>query len=152
MASFPGIADRGGEQSAMMKGIGLHMVRSRSRSLIILSASLAILAGGFLAVPAGQAAAASSRITPVSKASTSSRGVTTHSINVEFPVANLQALSSQLGFAGDVEYTEQVKAIDLFVRHVNQTGGINGRMINPMISSFDPTNDAQLQALCTQWT
>ena len=85
-------------------------------------ATLVALVGGLAAVPAARAGAASSRITPVSKASTSSRGVTAHSINVEFPVANLQSLSSQFGFAGDVEYTEQVKAIDLFVHHVNADG------------------------------
>ncbi len=115
-------------------------------------ATLVALVGGLAAVPAARAGAASSRITPVSEASTSSRGVTAHSINVEFPVANLQSLSSQLGFARDTEYTEQVKAIDLFVHHVNATGGINGRMINPMITTFDPTNDAQLEAKCTDWT
>ncbi len=136
----------------MMKGLGHHVVRSVPRSLTVFGATLIALVGGLAAAPAGPAGAAPSRITPVSEASTSSRGVTAHSINVEFPVANLQSLSSQLGFAGDTEYTEQVKAIDLFVHHVNATGGINGRMINPMITTFDPTNDAQLEARCTDWT
>ena len=101
---------------------------------------------------AASGAASSSGITPVTQASTSTRGVTAHSINVEFPVANLQALSGQFGFAGDVEYSEQVKAIDLFVQHVNATGGINGRTINPMISNFNPTNESEMRALCTDWT
>ena len=115
-------------------------------------ATLIALVGGLAVVPAGPAGAAPSRITPVSEASTSSRGVTADSINVEFPVANLQSLSSQLGFAGDTEYTEQGKAIDLFVHHINATGGINGRRINPMITTFDPTNDAQCEARCKEWT
>jgi hypothetical protein len=95
---------------------------------------------------------AASSATPVSAASTSSRGVTKSQINVVFPVVNLQALSTQLGFAGDVEYTEQGKAISLFVQHINANGGINGRKINPIITFFDPTNEANMQALCRDWT
>ena len=33
-----------------------------------------------------------------------------------------------------------------------QAGGINGRKINPIIVQFDPTNDANMQALCKHWT
>ena len=48
-----------------------------------------------------------------------------------------------------MEYSEQVKAIDLFVQHINATGGINGRTINPMISNFDPTNESEMRAQST---
>ncbi|HLN17897.1 MAG TPA: ABC transporter substrate-binding protein [Acidimicrobiales bacterium] len=90
--------------------------------------------------------------TTVNQASTSTRGVTATRINVVFPIANLQQLSSQFGFEGDVEYSEQVKAIKLFVGAVNKRGGINGRKINPIISSFDPTDEADMRALCKDWT
>jgi hypothetical protein len=90
--------------------------------------------------------------TPVSQASTSTRGVTATTINVAFPVANLSALASTYGFAGDVEYTEQAKAIHLFVNQINDSGGINGRKINPIITSYNPANSADLQSLCEQWT
>jgi Periplasmic binding protein len=89
---------------------------------------------------------------PVSDASTSARGVTNSTINVAFPVANLDALASTYGFAGDVEYTEQTKAIDLFVDQINDSGGIDGRKINPIISNYNPASDASMQALCEQWT
>jgi hypothetical protein len=89
---------------------------------------------------------------PVSQASTSTRGVTATEINVAFPVANLDALASTYGFEGDVEYTEQAKAIHLFVNQINDTGGINGRKINPIISNYNPANDASMQALCEDWT
>ena len=118
----------------------------------MLGAAGVALAGGLVAGTSDRGGAAPAGITSVSEASTSTRGVTAHAINVEFPVANLHALSGQLGFAGDVEYGEQVKAIQLFVHHVNAAGGINGRMINPLITSFDPTNDAALHAMCTDWT
>jgi hypothetical protein len=113
-------------------------------TLTVLSAAVAL----GVQAPAG----AASGPTPVSKASTSARGVSKTEINVVFPVVDLQALSAQLGFAGDVEYTEQGKAISLFVNHINANGGINGRKINPIISFFDPTNEANMRALCKDWT
>jgi hypothetical protein len=89
---------------------------------------------------------------PVSSASTSSRGVTKTTINVVFPVVALNSLAGQEGFAADAEFGEQTKAIDLFVNHINDSGGINGRKINPIISSFDPTNETDMRALCKDWT
>jgi ABC-type branched-subunit amino acid transport system substrate-binding protein len=98
------------------------------------------------------ARAAAATTVSVAQASTSSRGVTTTMINVAFPVANLGSLASTYGFAGDVEYTEQAKAINLFVNQINDSGGINGRKINPIIVNYDPASDASLQSLCANWT
>ncbi|HTT87101.1 MAG TPA: ABC transporter substrate-binding protein, partial [Acidimicrobiales bacterium] len=114
-------------------------------------------AGIVLAVGTGSstpraAGTASSAVTPPDRASTASPGVSAHRITVVFPVSNLSSLSSSFGFAGDVEYSEQAKAIRLFVDHVNDTGGIDGRTIKPEITDFDPTNDAEMRALCKQWT
>ncbi len=89
---------------------------------------------------------------PVSSASTSSRGVTAHSINVVFPVVALNSLAGQEGFAEDAEFGEQTKAINLFVKQINDDGGINGRKINAILTSFDPTNETQMRALCKTWT
>jgi hypothetical protein len=89
---------------------------------------------------------------PVGKASTSTRGLSAKSINVIFPVVNLQALSSQLGFAGDVEFTEQTKAIKLFVKEINDKGGINGRKINAVIANYNPLDAAGMRSLCKDWT
>ncbi len=95
---------------------------------------------------------ASAGPSPVSSASTSSRGVTANSINVVFPVVSLNSLAGKEGFAEDAEYGEQTKAIELFVKQINDSGGINGRMINPIISTFDPTNETEMRALCKTWT
>jgi hypothetical protein len=89
---------------------------------------------------------------PVSSASTSSRGVTTHTINVVFPVVSLNSLAGKEGFAEDAEFGEQTKAIELFVKQINDSGGINGRTINPIITNFDPTNETDMRALCKTWT
>jgi hypothetical protein len=110
-------------------------------AVVVLACSLG------LALPAAAGAA-----TPVDRASTSARGVTKSTINVVFPVVNLQALSSVYGFAGDVEYTEQAKAIHLFVDQINATGGINGRKINAIVSSFNPASESDMRALCKDWT
>jgi hypothetical protein len=100
--------------------------------------------------PVGPATAGSA--VPVSQASTSSRGVSKHSINVVFPVVSLNSLAGQEGFAEDAEFGEQTKAILLFVNQINQSGGINGRKINPIITNFDPTNETDMRALCKTWT
>jgi hypothetical protein len=101
------------------------------------------------AASTGQATAGPS---PVSSASTSNRGVTAHSINVVFPEVSLSSLAGQEGFAEDAEFGEQTKAIELFVKQINDSGGINGRKINPIITTFDPTNETQMRALCKTWT
>ncbi|HLG92426.1 MAG TPA: ABC transporter substrate-binding protein [Acidimicrobiales bacterium] len=88
----------------------------------------------------------------VDQASTSSRGVTPDTINVVFPVANLTSLSSTLGFASDVEFSEQAAAIHTFVNEINDSGGIHGRKINAMIENFDPTSEADMRAKCLDWT
>jgi hypothetical protein len=93
-----------------------------------------------------------SAFTSPSEASTSSVGVTAHAINVVFPVSNLTALAANFGFAGDIEYSEQTKAINLFVKSINDSGGINGRKINAEVVDFDPTSEVGMRALCKEWT
>jgi len=88
----------------------------------------------------------------VDQASTSTRGVTSDSINVVFPVSNLTSLASNFGFAGDTEFGAQKAAIHTYVNAINDAGGINGRKINPLIVNFDPTNESGMRALCKQWT
>src|SRR5271154_4885196 len=102
---------------------------------------------------AGAAEVASSpTATRPSQASTSTRGVSAASINVVFPVVAINSLAGKEGFAEDKEYNEQIPAIHLYVNKINDAGGINGRKINPIIVQFDPTNDANMQSLCRQWT
>ena len=111
-------------------------------------AAVVVVAGSLgLALPAAARGA-----TPEDRASTSARGVTKSAINVVFPVVNLAALASVYGFAGDVEYTEQSKAIHLFVGQINAAGGIHGRKINAIISSFNPASESDMRALCKDWT
>jgi ABC-type branched-subunit amino acid transport system substrate-binding protein len=122
--------------------------RARRRSglhAVTIAATLAVLSTAAIASGAGATV-------PVSRASASTRGVTATTINVAFPVANLGELASTYGFAGDVEYSEQAKAINLFVGQINDSGGINGRKINPIITTYNPASDASMQAQCENWT
>lgn len=100
----------------------------------------------------GAGAGGSGKASPVSSASTSTRGVGAHSITVVFPVVSLNSLAGQEGFAEDTEFGEQQKAIRLFVGQINAAGGINGRKIDPVIATFDPTDEAGMRALCKTWT
>ncbi len=111
-------------------------------------AVLASAAALGLAAPAGAAGAP----TPVTQASTSSRGVSANAVNVVFPLISFSSIEGEFEIKSDAEYGEQAKAIHLFVNQINDDGGINGRKINPMIVSFDPTNPNEQQALCKQWT
>lgn len=88
----------------------------------------------------------------IDNASTSTRGVTPTEINVVFPVVALKQLEAQLGFADDIEFIEQTKAIKLFVGEINAKGGIHGRRINPLIEEFDPTSESNMRSLCKDWT
>ncbi len=123
----------------------------RQRVLVRASGAIAVLAGAVtvgLAMPSG----ATDAPTPVSQASTSSRGVSASAINVVFPLISFGSIEGEFEIESDAEYGEQVKAIHLFVNQINAAGGINGRKINPMIESFDPTDAAVQRSLCKQWT
>ena len=131
--------------------------RRRSSSVQIVSVALAVVLVLVVvfAVGAGSRAKKGGSTTDTVgavRASASSAGVTTRSIRVVFPVSNLSSLASNLGFAGDIEYSEQNKAIKLFVKLINDTGGIKGRTIDASIVNFDPTNESQMRALCKDWT
>lgn len=123
-------------------------------ALAVIAAALAAATGtsGGRGAPAGREARATTAGSPADRASTSSRGVVGNTINVVFPISNLTGLSDQLGFAGDPEDAQQVNAIDFYVNQVNRAGGINGRKIHPVVANFDPTDEAEMRALCKDWT
>jgi Periplasmic binding protein len=126
------------------------------RPLVVLATVLVLATMATGAATAGAAPdpvlTAAKGPSPVSSASTSTRGITGKTINVVFPVVSLNSLAGQEGFAQDPEYGEQAKAIKFYVGQVNKSGGINGRKINPIITTFDPTNESAMRALCKTWT
>jgi ABC-type branched-subunit amino acid transport system substrate-binding protein len=124
---------------------------SRSRGALLRAGAAVAILGGALTLGVASPSGAASP-TPVTKASTSSRGVTKTAINVVFPLISFSSISGEFEIASDAEYGEQVKAIHLYVNQINSDGGINGRKINPMIVFFDPTNTAEQRSLCKQWT
>jgi hypothetical protein len=145
-------AARGGESHAVRPRRGGRDTAGRLVVVLAAAALLASCSGSAASnspVPKG-----SSAHTPLSpsQASTSTRGVTSGSINVVFPVVSLNSLAGKEGFAEDAEFGEQTKAIRLFVKQINDAGGVNGRRINAIVTSFDPTNNESMRALCKDWT
>jgi hypothetical protein len=141
--------------------VGVPVHRARRGWAVLLAVAIAVgLVGGLALTSTGSdgigAAEASlhssSTATPPSQASTSTRGVSKTEINVVFPVVAVNSLAGKLGFAEDKEYNEQTAAIHLYVDQINNSGGIDGRKINPMIEQFDPSSNANMQSLCQQWT
>jgi len=133
---------RGGGRTA---ALGLTVILGAAGLVAVSSsASSASANSASSVVSAGQRA--------LDNASTSSRGVTSNTINVAFPVSNLSSLASNFGFSGDAEFAAQDKAINTFVKVANANGGINGRRIHAIIVNFDPTNEAEMRADCLQWT
>ena len=112
-----------------------------------------VCAGRLLTRPVPRPLTTAQAPVPPDQASTSTRGVTAHTINVVFPVANLQALASVLGFAGDYEYKEQTKAINLFVNQINDRRRDqrpqDQRRSSPIST---PTNENDMRSLCKTWT
>jgi hypothetical protein len=94
----------------------------------------------------------SAQVTALEGASTSTAGITSKTITIGFPISNLDALASSLGFSTDVEYSEQAKAIHLFVNQINNEGGIYGRKIIPDIVDIDPTSETDMRSVCKDWT
>jgi hypothetical protein len=149
---------------SLTRSWGHFLRRSRSTQLRTLGMVGAVLVGAVVWVAAapsstpvaaasnGGSSANGSGPSPVSSASTSTRGVSQKAINVVLPVVSLGSLAGKEGFAQDAEYGEQTKAIQLFVKQINKAGGINGRKINPIIANFDPTNESAMRALCKTWT
>ena len=126
--------------------------RSRARRRLLSTGGAIAFLGSTVALGVAVPSGATSAPTPVTKASTSARGVSASAINVVFPLISFSSIEGQFEIESDAEYGEQTKAIHLFVNQINDAGGINGRKINPMIEFLDPTNAASQRALCKQWT
>ena len=126
--------------------------RSDARRGLLRAAGAIAVLGSAVAFGVAAPSDATNAPVPVSRASTSARGVSAGAVNVVFPIISFSSIEGQFEIESDAEYGEQTKAIHLFVNQINDDGGINGRKINPMIVSFDPTNVDEQRALCKQWT
>ena len=151
------MASRGGGQlGRVWRRFQRRSLRARVTTVAVTIVVIAGVAYGVGASSGGKAAGGGpvppADVTALNKASTSSVGVTASTITVAFPVSNLELLSQNLGFETDVEYSEQTKAINLFVDQINDSGGINGRKIKPLIVDIDPTNETAMRSVCKDWT
>jgi hypothetical protein len=150
--SAPAVSDRVPGMRLLTRSWRRFRRRPASTQIRTTVMVIAVIAGLCVWVGTAPRASATTAATPESTASTSSRGVSAHSINVAFPVVSLSSLSGKFGFASDPEYGQQVTAIHVFVNAINKSGGINGRKINPIIDMYDPTDETAMRALCEDWT
>jgi hypothetical protein len=136
-------------------------VAAKVRVLVIFAAAIVVVVGYFVLAPGSSKSTTANPLgqpgghlgyTPVTQASTSTRGIVGNEINVIFPIVALSSLAGQEDLASSKEFGEQVQAIDLYVGLINKSGGIDGRKINAIIVRYDPTNEVDMRALCKQWT
>jgi len=150
----PAIPFGGGPDENSPPG-GMAMRRwgdSGARRILLRAGGAIVVLGSVVAFGVAAPSGATGVPTPVTKASTSARGVSARAINVVFPIISFSSIEGEFEIESDAEYGEQVKAIHLFVNQINDAGGIHGRKINPMIVSFDPTNADEQRSLCKEWT
>ncbi len=84
-----------------------------------------------------------SRLPARARRAPSTRGIVGNKINVVFPVVSLNSLAGKEGFAQDLEFGEQNKAIKFFASQVNQQGASTARRSTPSSSpSTRPTSRA----------
>jgi Periplasmic binding protein len=147
-------------------GRAVHRFSRRStatkiRTLIILATAIILVIGYFVLAPASPKSSTANPLgltqahlayTPVTQASTSTRGIVGNKINVVFPIVALNSLAGEEDLDSSKEFGEQDQAIDLYVGLINKSGGIDGRKINPIIAPYDPTNEVTMRGLCKQWT
>jgi ABC-type branched-subunit amino acid transport system substrate-binding protein len=79
----------------------------------------------------------------------SDRGVTATHIKVVFPKADLGPIGQATGLTTT---EDENTAIMAYVNDINSSGGINGRLIDPEIVTYDPLNDSEMRADCKDWT
>jgi hypothetical protein len=154
------VSDRGPIQRAVRR-FSRRSVATKVRVFLVLAILVAVVAGYFVFVPGSSKSSSANPLgstgghlgyTPVTQASTSTRGIVGNEINVIFPVVALNSLAGQEDLSSSKEYGEQDDVIDLYVGLINKAGGIDGRKINAIIVPYDPTNEVDMRALCKQWT
>ena len=101
------------------------------------------------AIPGAGGTAASG--TKKSGAQGSTAAADTSSIELGFTLFDV-AGAGKLGFAIGVDPEQLQRTWQAFVDHVNSTGGINGRKIVPVWSTYDVTNGDSQQQSCLELT
>ena len=127
-------------------------IRTIALTMVVVAGVVIYVAAAPSTSGGGSAAASTGGSGSLSSASTSTRGITGNTINVVFPIVSLNSLAGKEGFAQTAEFGEQQKAINFYVKQINDTGGINGKKIHAIIPKFTPTSTSQMRALCKDWT
>jgi ABC-type branched-subunit amino acid transport system substrate-binding protein len=100
---------------------------------------------------AGALLASAGPTLPAGKIPPSTDGVTANSVEIVFPVINLNAAGAAVGLQGlsDEKDPDGIRAM---VDAVNAAGAIHGRRIKADVVQFDPLQPSEMRALCKDWT
>lgn len=79
----------------------------------------------------------------------SDKGVTPEKIHVIFPKADLGPIGQATGLTTT---EDESTAINAYLKDINDHGGINGRILEGDIVSFNPLDDADMTSKCKDWT
>ena len=79
----------------------------------------------------------------------SDKGVTPQKIHVVFPKADLGPIGQATGLTADEDETT---AINAYLKDINDHGGINGRILEGEIVTYNPLDDANMTSLCKDWS
>jgi ABC-type branched-subunit amino acid transport system substrate-binding protein len=124
-----------------------HDLRTRRRWAQGLAAAIVVV----LISGAGGAIGASKRARSADAVPASTDGVTSKAVTIVFPIVDLGAASGAAGLQYQSDETAQL-GINTYVKAFNDTGGVNGRKINPRIVKFNPLKPTEMRALCKDWT
>jgi ABC-type branched-subunit amino acid transport system substrate-binding protein len=124
---------------------------------LVVATVVGLIGGGGLGVLALAAtdatnAAASGATGTSSAVEPSKDGVTKNSINIVFPVIDLSAAGSAVGLSDPTEKEKDPQGVKMYVKEINDAGGINGRKINARIVKFNPLDEADMRSKCKDWT
>jgi hypothetical protein len=96
----------------------------------------------------GGSGSSTSAVSGSTKLTDSFRGVTASTIKLGFVIVDYDAIKQFVDFSrGDQQAVAQV-----FVDHINKTGGILGRKVEPVFMKYSPIGNADALKLCTALT
>ena len=123
--------------------------RHRLRGPVIMVATMAALIIGTAACSSSSTTATTVTSTTGTTSTTSAapqQGVTSSSIKVGAPYVDLASLAS-LGIT--INQGSYPDAYNALIGNINDTGGINGRTLNVVLTAVNPTGPAGAATACT---
>ena len=82
----------------------------------------------------------------------SDQGVSETAVKVVFPWFDISAYTQVSGTSTDQPLEAGPDSINAYVNYINSNGGLDGRMIDPIIEQFNPLDERDMEEKCRKWT